>query len=44
MPIRNNAILSYIYIYIYTLSVFLFRGEIGWMENSGEKIERKTFL
>ena len=34
----------YIYIYIYTLSVFLFRGEIGWMENSGEKIERKTFL
>ena len=27
-----------------TLRVCLFGGEIGWMENFGEKIGRKTFL
>ena len=27
-----------------TLRVCLFGGEIGWMENFGEKMGRKTFL
>ena len=38
------GITQFYHIYIYTLSVSLFRGEIEWMENSGDKIGRKTFL
>ena len=31
-------------LHTYTHNICLFRGEIGWMKNFGEKMGRKTFL
>ena len=37
--LKNNII-----IYKGKFSVYLFGGKIGWMENFGKKMRRKTFL